>query len=476
MQPNSNRFMCRPCFVENGGSKGPCGTCSRPVLTLKAEGGFIHAAGKYWHKRCFNCDGCSKNIGEKPMVDLLGQPCCPDCFDTCLKRDTPKKKAVPLDSPKTDPIGRNPALNKSTSSTKSQETHPIIDELEQRLGVKKPETNGLLEDLSQRLSLVGRDHDSKRYSGSSPSTSPSLSRSRNGGNSDQGGQDRRSCSPTKTTPLRLHTASSQTSTPEDTKLRLLKSTSSPSPTRATSQARPAVFPLRTRTTSLQSSSTMSDLELFSSPRIPPLPDLISDFSDTTTQSSFSDELNSPPPGTLEDDVFNWTKKGYRTSRHEFYNPLDETILEETSSQINTPNKTPSLTPDKSIQDSSKHTPIRSAGAATRSPLRQSTSSMTMGSSSSSDSTPSVCAKCDGKLFSIGSGGSFVTVPSDTGSAPQRYHVNCFTCHICEGVFEKGSNGQATFVKHGGYPCHTEVRVFCRVKSPENRLTMSPVRT
>lgn len=446
MQPNSNRFMCRPCFVENGGSKGPCGTCSRPVLTLKAEGGFIHAAGKYWHKRCFNCGGCSKNIGDKPMVDLLGHPCCPDCFDTCLKRDTPKKTSIPLDVSKADSLGRNPALNKSTSSTISQETNPILDELEQRLGVKKPDP---LDDLSHRLSLIGSD---TRYSGSSPSTSPTHSRSR--GYNGQDTDDRRSFSPTKTTPLRLQTGGSQPSTPEDTKICQLKSTSSPSPTRAALQARPPVHPLRTRTTSLQSSSTMSDLELFSSPRIPPIPDLVSDFSDTMTQSSFSDEPNSPPPGNLEDDIFNWTKKGYRTSRHEFYNPLDETILEETSSQMNTPDKTLNM----STQDTNRHTPIRTTGMSTASPLRLSTSSKPTVSPSPSDSLPNTCAKCHDNLFSVKSGGSFVTVPSDTDSAPQRYHVNCFTCYICDGVFEKGSNGQATFVKHGDHPCHTEVRV------------------
>lgn len=458
MQPNSNRFMCRPCFVENGGSKGPCGTCSRPVLTLKAEGGFIHAAGKYWHKRCFNCGGCSKNIGDKPMVDLLGNPCCSDCFDTCLKRETPKKKAIPIDhSPRPDSIGRNPALNKSTSSTKSQEASPIIGELEQRLGLKKRKSSPSLEDLSQRLSLIGRDRETQ-YSGSSPSTSPTLNRSRNGGNSGRDGEDRRSYSPTKITPLRHRTLSNQNSTPEaieEAKLRVLKSISSPSPTRALSQPRTTIFPSRTRTTSLQSSSTLSDRDSFASPRIPPIPDLISDFSDTMTQSSFSDEPNSPPPGIVEDDVFTSLRKGYRTSRHEFYNPLDEPILEETSSQMNTPSKTPTLTPNKSIQDANKHTPIKSAS----SPLRHSTSGINTSSPSSSDSLPTTCAKCDGKLFAMGSAGSFVTVPSDTGGSPQRYHVNCFTCHICEGVFEKGSNGQATFVKHGGHPCHTEVSLL-----------------
>jgi hypothetical protein len=63
-------------------------------LCVTKKSVYVHTAGKFWHKRCFNCEGCSKNIGDIPMVDLLGGPSCVKCFDECLKRDsdTPNKK------------------------------------------------------------------------------------------------------------------------------------------------------------------------------------------------------------------------------------------------------------------------------------------------------------------------------------------------------------------------------------------------
>ena len=130
--PHSTRFLCRPCFTSNGGSQGMCSECSRPVLTLKSEGGFVSASGKVWHKRCFRCDGCFKNIGDTPMVDLLGKPSCVECFDSCLKRDgsTPQKRR---DS---ECGGENGNLG-GVQGGKSREGSPALEELEQRLGISK---------------------------------------------------------------------------------------------------------------------------------------------------------------------------------------------------------------------------------------------------------------------------------------------------------------------------------------------------
>ncbi|KAF6766330.1 hypothetical protein DFP72DRAFT_985401 [Ephemerocybe angulata] len=480
LQPNSShRFLCRPCFVDNGGSKGPCDACSRPVLTLKAEGGFIHAANKYWHKRCFNCAGCEKNIGDSPMVDLVGQPCCPSCFDTCLNRETPKKKKqTPVDSPKPDPLGKL----KSSQGAKSQESSPIIGELEQRLGVKKREGSPALEELTQRLSHIGRDINSRYSLGDSPSSSPTLNRSQNGRGGRRDDDDKLSrrslsSSPTKVSPLRTRATGSPipaAEAVEEMKKRLLKGPPSSSPGRSSPFSSTQASSSRDRVLSLQSSSSTSDYGSFS-PRIPPTPDLISDYSDTMTQSSFS-EPGSPPRG-VEDDIFNskGTVKGYgsRQPRHEYFNPLDEPIIEETHSQLNTPTKTPTRTPNRSAQDpNNNHTPLKGNSMATSSPLRLSTSTRalreTKDSPSPSEASQSNCARCDGKLFTMGSGGSFITVPSGKTGLPERYHVRCFTCHICDGIFEKASNGQATFVQHAGRACHPECAPKERVivhKSP-----------
>ncbi|PPQ89390.1 hypothetical protein CVT25_002208, partial [Psilocybe cyanescens] len=183
---NSTSFLCKPCFSVSGGSKGLCPSCSRPVLTLKAEGGFVHSGGKYWHKRCYNCTGCFKNIGDAPMVDLLGRPSCVECFDNCLKRDptTPKRdKATSNNSPN---ISSPRGLNTSYGRKRSRESSPAIEELEMRLGLTKSregspviETNRSMSarlDTSLNRSLLDTDSPKSKRSDISPGKSTLDSR------------------------------------------------------------------------------------------------------------------------------------------------------------------------------------------------------------------------------------------------------------------------------------------------------------
>ncbi|KAF9474467.1 hypothetical protein BDN70DRAFT_842224 [Pholiota conissans] len=155
-QLNKPSFLCRPCFTSNGGSKGICPSCSRPVLALKSEGAFIQSGGSFWHKRCYNCSGCFKNIGDAPMVDLLGRPSCVDCFDNCLKRDhpaTPKKNRITSNNH--SPSFSNPGgLNTSYGpGRKSRENSPALDELEERLGLSRSrESSPALIDNNRTLS------------------------------------------------------------------------------------------------------------------------------------------------------------------------------------------------------------------------------------------------------------------------------------------------------------------------------------
>ncbi|OCH96531.1 hypothetical protein OBBRIDRAFT_765352 [Obba rivulosa] len=132
------RFLCRACFTSNGGSKGDCASCQRPVLILQKEGGFIENSGHVWHRKCFHCDGCSKHIGDIPMVDLLGRPSCADCFESCLSRqskDTPVKNGTPSDREKRDNLGG------IRRDHKSREGSPALEELEQRLGITRSRQN-----------------------------------------------------------------------------------------------------------------------------------------------------------------------------------------------------------------------------------------------------------------------------------------------------------------------------------------------
>lgn len=125
------RFLCRSCFTVNGGSKGECVACSKPVLVLKSEGGYIENTGRLWHKRCFRCEGCQKDISSQPMVDLLGNPSCADCFDTCLRRDSPRRH----ESPRVDREEKKSNLGGIRSGNRSRQGSPALEELEQKLGI-----------------------------------------------------------------------------------------------------------------------------------------------------------------------------------------------------------------------------------------------------------------------------------------------------------------------------------------------------
>ncbi|KII93239.1 hypothetical protein PLICRDRAFT_49310 [Plicaturopsis crispa FD-325 SS-3] len=165
------RFLCRPCFETNGGSRGTCETCTRPVLILKSEGGFVENTGRVWHKGCFRCDGCFKNIGESPMVDLMGRPCCADCFDTSPNRrtSTGSKNATPVKGSRRDPRTPENRMGGLQRREKSREGSPALEELEQRLGiVKSRQSSPALEDLTQRLGAVQANRESpvpSRYTG-----------------------------------------------------------------------------------------------------------------------------------------------------------------------------------------------------------------------------------------------------------------------------------------------------------------------
>ena len=132
------RFLCKPCFTMNGGSRGDCPTCRRPVLILKSEGGFVETSGQVWHKKCFCCEGCGANLGNQPMVDLLGRPCCVECFDTCLKRpsgstDSPARLVASGGSQ----TGNFGGTRVDKSFNKEREGSPTLEELEARLGIAK---------------------------------------------------------------------------------------------------------------------------------------------------------------------------------------------------------------------------------------------------------------------------------------------------------------------------------------------------
>lgn len=458
------RFLCRQCFIVSGGSKGLCPNCSKPVTILRAEGGFVYAADKYWHKKCFNCEGCSKNIGDSPMVDLLGRPSCAECFDTCLSREprTPKRVVEKHSSPERRNLGGYDIS--SNTANKFSESSPAIEELEQRLGIAKSrEGSPAIEELGQRLSSIGKDHQ-LRYA--SPSSSPAQLRTNRLDGSpspvrrlerfkspDLDEQSDIGSSSVFGSPRRASGSPAPTAEAvEEMKKRFLRhSNASPATSTVTlleSSPATSVSPLRTShsTTSLRSSFNskipipISRVEPMS-PSSSSTPDLLSDISDTLTQSSFSG-VDSPPRTT--EPLFSQPS---RFGRRDLLSNPEDVIIEETKSQLNTPNQTPQSTVKS--RSNTMGTPTKTSVKVT-SPLADKVINNV--------SATTTCAKCNRPLFSLKESGKFVTVPSDKAEGtPQTFHKDCFRCTFCNGVFNESSNGQAIFVKSNAGPAHVEVR-------------------
>ena len=449
--PNSptNRFLCRPCFETNGGSKGSCASCSRPVLALKSEGGFVQAANQIWHKRCFTCESCYKYIGDAPMVDLLGRPSCADCFDNCLAKDrTPRKNR----GSNSNSVNNSPSVVVpiKSPSARTREGSPTIDELEHRLGINKQrESSPELEELSHRLNKLASSSPTKSRYGSgdytrdgSPTSkafssregSPLLSRARK----DSGRKFPTSPELERSRPRFNSTSSSnRVDSPspdrdaiEEMKRRFMKGSASPEPRLAS----PTTSPLR----HAKSSGSMSILpSTLTSPISSPTSELFMD------SGSSSSGLGSPPPSllpkrqALEQD----TPPLFYRSRLDSFDDADM-IVEETPSQTTTPTRLPRPKAN-TISSPMAGDSVRSSPAA-----------------KNASATVTKCAKCFKLLYAVGSPGRSVTVPDDDDSGSAKsYHYSCFRCSICDEAFEEGANGQAVFVKSSQGACHMDVSLL-----------------
>ena len=456
--------------------------------------------------------------------------CFDECLKRDL--NTPKKKWNGSgNSPQVDGNNNIGGMSLSSSKgAKSREGSPAIEELEQRLGiVKSREGSPALEDLGQRLSLIGGKESptksslisrysasggspiasplSSRYSTTSQENSPLIHRSRGrpdtrtDGSSSPIRQYERFKSPEleqresigcRPSPVRFASGSpslspvrsTATGSPitedaiEEMKLRFLKGSSS-SPASASPKLDSS--PSTRTTTALRSSSSQAHaskipvpVSLTStstsplSPTIPRTPDLMSDFSDTTTQSSGPE---SPPrdDGDVDTDTFNVGKvfgRGYgsRYTRGGFFEgPGDnEIIIEESASQIGTPtpthkskgllDSTPAGTPTKTISSVSPPSKSKNQPQPTKSPVPR-PHALTIPMPPPELPPSATCTKCNGALFALREGGRFVTVPADPGSVdekPKMYHTG-FRCVACEGLFQESGKGRGGCLVEVG--CH-----------------------
>ncbi|PFH54604.1 hypothetical protein AMATHDRAFT_134865 [Amanita thiersii Skay4041] len=462
---SDGRFLCRPCFVNNGGSKGTCPACSRPVLTLKSEGGFIQAMDNYWHKICFNCNKCHKNIGDSPLVDLLGRPSCLECFESCLRRDhTVEPSKTQCYSPLNSRNLGGMDLANLNSISKSREASPALDELEQRIGISKNTREGSpsLEELSQRLSSIGKEFSRPRRD-SRPSErfkSPEP---------DFGTPERIQVTRYSTgSPVSLRRQITDSSSPapnqeaiEEMKQRFMRGSISSiaSPGSPSNNQRKSTVPSNPNSP-LHTSRQITSHRTSSSSRIPPpvpmTPDLMSDTSDATTQSIFSGISQSPLFHIRETIPKSSSNELYANKYSEYENSeIDDVIVEETESQLTTPVNTPSkklYTPPMKISSLSK-IPVASqlASVCMRPPDPAPMATV----ENEELSSPIRCSQCAGLLFSVKGGGKCVTLPAEDGGRSTSYHVECLRCSICGDVFKETGNGQAIFVKAKGGPCHVE---------------------
>ena len=437
---SGGRFMCRSCFSQNGGSRGTCVECSRPVLILKSEGGFVENAGRVWHKKCFRCSGCSRSIGDNPVVDLLGRPSCAECFDTCLsRRDSPGKSrtATPTGSvgnlsgfkPASAPSPGNPRKGSLT-----------IEELEQVLGIQRPQSAPDPK-LDQKDSLSDVALMSPLPNGRPTSPTPVLSKGVPASSSSS-----QSLTPlmpiavaamgqTKVTPIAVEAAKKkspfkQTGSPTDKSPQMtptrggrLGDDTVETPTK--SPMRYSDFRLlrhKDSTSSIQTDrDSMLSLSSFA-------PSLASDHSDTATISSGP----SSPPLSLSGE----TEDSASLSSFSLSSSLSEGFIKPVTSNTRSPDLSCATRPSNVYA----RTPPPDAK----------------------------CAKCSLPLFDVKHGGKYVSVPepSSTGSSPRMYHADCFRCRICNGLFEGKEAGRAVFVRGVRGACHLSVRVF--ISSGEQR--------
>ena len=415
---SGGRFMCRSCFSQNGGSRGVCVECSRPVLILKSEGGFIENAGRVWHKKCFHCSGCGKSIGDNPVVDLLGRPSCAECFDTCLnRRDSPGKSKTSPSKERVSTPAPSPGKPRKGSST--------IEELEQVLGIQRPQSapNPNIDQAASpsdvaSMSPLPNDHPTSPAPALSKGVPASLSSSQS------------------STPLRPNTvaAMGQTKVTPDAmaaaRKKFLKQTGSPTdkspqvtPTRGgrlvdDTPETPTKSPMRYSNFRLlrhkdSTSSIQTDRDsMLSLSSAASIPSLVSDHSDTATISSGP---SSPPPSLS------------LSGEQEDLAGLSSLSL---SSRLS---ERPDLSRGTGLNNIHVRTPLPDAK----------------------------CAKCSLPLFDVKHGGRYVSVPepSSTGSSPRMYHADCFRCRICNGLFEGKEAGRAVFVRGVRGACHLSVGVF-----------------
>ncbi|KAI9009302.1 hypothetical protein CLU79DRAFT_775055 [Phycomyces nitens] len=72
-KPSSSSSVASAAVVD----RGACSGCYRPILATETH---VEHSSRFWHKECFSCHSCARSLGDTPMVDLQGHPCCESCL------------------------------------------------------------------------------------------------------------------------------------------------------------------------------------------------------------------------------------------------------------------------------------------------------------------------------------------------------------------------------------------------------------
>ncbi|KAG9005468.1 hypothetical protein FRB94_001553 [Tulasnella sp. JGI-2019a] len=487
-------YFCSSCFSKNGGSRGACDACGQEVLRLKVEGGFVENDGRVWHTGCFKCEGCGRDISTRPMVDVLGRPCCEDCFDGCLKRGnkaasakssrnpSPASKAVRgrLGTPNSRADSStglaSPGLKKSTSHGDDlAQANSVVEELAKRIGAsphRSPTREGTnLPSEAERPSPALVRSVASRLAALTADMSLSATRQARERDDDSNISQRFPAAdftappPALALPPLSHSSSSSSLQSSSSSRQTVNDGSNNTPTNtrrekvadnSRSSPRPnlntAISGLLTPGSTPTQSPTRSPPSRTISITSPPA--TVSKIPSLRGRNSLS--LASPPP-----------KKDRGAPVGEIFSTPPR--QPSTSSKPHTPSRIPSISSPHAKPTPPTSSPVINKGtspAATRS-FKGNRPSITIPNPVQESESDAKCEKCATQLFSMVNGRTKIVnvppPPGDEGGVTQSYHADCFRCDACDGVFVD-QEGAAGFVRFDGGVRHIECTPGDRLKT------------
>ncbi|KAG0257848.1 hypothetical protein DFQ27_004918 [Actinomortierella ambigua] len=170
-------IYCEKCYVERF-TKGTCPTCYKPVMSKTDI--FVTHENRSWHKSCFVCFNCRKDVSSRPMVDLRKRPCC----EHCLMAQAGSAQS-PLSERSTDALhsattAASPALSipssPSPTSTSSSSGPAFAPASPVTLSHSSSTSSNYRQDFSSTGKAVAHAHGHHDYVGGISSSYPGMGR------------------------------------------------------------------------------------------------------------------------------------------------------------------------------------------------------------------------------------------------------------------------------------------------------------